>query len=1031
MKTLIAWFVNRPLLVNLAMLLVFILGALTISDMRYEYSPYVELGIVNVTTVKAGAGPEEIELSITLPLEEELMDVEGIKKLYSNSMENISVITLQLDPDIDNRGTVMREIQSAVDRAESRLPRDLVEKPLIDELSTNSTPVMEVHVTGDVSEELLRTLSRQLAASLRELNGVASVEKIGYRRPEVKILLAADKLARQGISHEEIIDAIQRRNLRDSGGAVDSFLLEKKIVAIGQFQQPRNVEQVVIRAREPGNHVLLRDVATVVEGYEEWAIQSRVDGRMSIALVVRKKRLADELHTAALVREWARIQQLPPGIELVMTGDISRLTVNMLEVLSGNAILGLMAVFLLLCYFLQLRFALWVVIGIPFAICLAFLLLKWTGNTLNFSSLGGIILMLGILVDDAVVVSENTQRLRNDGLSSHHASIAGAAQVAMPVTFSALTTILAFTPILMMPGENGDWLRPFPVAVILLLAASLLESQCLLPTHLAHVPRREKVPKRLGFEALRDAYQRLISRWLQRRYLTLSLFCIGFAAVLVLGANTIRFSMFPDIDIDTVLVKVELPPGSRFEETVALVSQLEYDVRDFVDPRDLLNVTSQVGHKDTNFFGATEGRNHAWALISVQLAPINDRRGDTTTRGIERTLQQWADGLPGAFKLTVKAQDDMPVTGEDVQLEIVSNGQERFQVADRVQQWLQQHPGILQSWTSYTPGKDVIELDLNHSLLISRGLSVEQLTRAMRIAVDGLLVDELQTLDERFRYRLQLPENEAGSLDKLRNLAIVNSRGEPVYLSSVAGFSLRPGESDIKHYWGKRTVTVYGQIDEDRYGLSEVNTELQSWMKQQNWAGLHPQLRVQDTGVNMETAKSGAQLGQAALLCLLLIFTALIVLFNSLSQPIIVLFCLPFGVTGVILAYSLQGMDIGIMGVTGIVGLMGVLVNDSLVLMHTLNERRKQLGEPLSVKEVAAVARQRFRPIVITSITTFVGLLPTAYGILGENSYLTPIFMSMAWGVAFGGLVTLILLPMLYMVDQDIRAHFGKNMVER
>lgn len=688
MQPVIAWFVQRPLLVNLIMALVFAIGWLSIADMRYEYNPLVELGQVNITTVLSGAGPEEVELSITLPLEEELLEVEGIDKLYSNSMESLSVISLELDLEGFAREDILRRLQNAVTRAEARLPAELVEKPLLEELSTLTTPVMEVHVTGPVSEALLRSVARQTVAGLREVDGVASVEKLGYRRPEIKILLQPERLARLGISHQEIISAIRARNLRGSGGAVDSFATEKKIVASGQFRDPLAVEEVIIRAREPGNSVLLRDVATVLEGYEDWEIQSRVDGRMSIALNVRKQAQADELHTAANVREFVNRQVLPSGVELVMVGDISRLTVNMLEVLAGNALLGLAAVFLLLCYFLQLRMALWVAVGIPFAVCLCFLLLDWTGNTINASSLCGIILMMGILVDDAVVVSENTQRLRGEGLAPGEASILGASQMARPVIFSAITTMLAFAPLLVLSGSYGDWMRPFPVAVILLLLASLLESQLLLPSHLAHISSRGQAPQRRAFEILRDRYRNLILRCLRYRYSTLVVFVLTFAAVMSLGALTIRYSIFPDIDIDTVHIKVELPPGSRFEETVALVQRLEREARDYVDPRDLMHITSQVGHHDTNFYGATEGRSQAWALIAVQLVPINDRRGDTTTRGVETTLREWGESIAGDHELVVVAQDDLPVTGESVQMEVISSGEERFQVARQVQAWL-------------------------------------------------------------------------------------------------------------------------------------------------------------------------------------------------------------------------------------------------------------------------------------------------------------------------------------------------------
>jgi multidrug efflux pump subunit AcrB len=497
-----------------------------------------------------------------------------------------------------------------------------------------------------------------------------------------------------------------------------------------------------------------------------------------------------------------------------------------------------------------------------------------------------------------------------------------------------------------------------------------------------------------------------------------------FIGVMTLGSMTIKFSLFPDIDIDTVHIKVELPAGSSFEETLTVVKQLEREARDYVDARDLMNVTSQVGHHDSNFYGATEGRNQAWGLIAVQLVPINDRQGDTSTRGVEQTLQNWGESLAGNFKLTVVAQDDMPVTGEAVQMEVISSGDERFEVADEVGSWLRQHPAIKTVWSSYAPGKDVIDLEINHGLLASRGLTMEQLIRAVSVAVDGLLVDELQTLDERVRYRLQLPRDKAGSLNSLRNLPIINSRGEAIYISAVADFTLRPGEANIKHYRGKRTVTVFATIDDAQTSASLINVELREFIDGQDWAERYPELRLVDSGAAKQTAEVGADLNRAALICLLAIFAAMVILFNSLSQPIMVMLCLPFGLIGVVLAYSLQGMDMGSMAITGIIGLMGVLVNDSLVLLHTFNEKRREIGTFLELSEVAALARQRFRPIVITSITTFVGLVPTAYGILGENSYLTPVFMSMAWGVAFGGLVSLILLPMLYMIDQDIRAKF-------
>ncbi len=1024
----VSWFVHRPLLVNLIMAVVFILGFFTIADLRYEYNPKVDLGVVNISTVRTGAGPEEIELGITLPLEEELLEVEGIKKLYSNSMENVSLLTLQLDLDAAGKSKIMRDIQRAVDRATTRLPNDLLEKPRVEEISSLLTPIMDVHVTGDVSEERLREVARNVSDGLREVQGVASVTRVGYRRPEVLIQLAPEKLARLGITHDEIIHAIRARNLRLSGGSVDSFLAEKKVVAIGQFDDPKEVREVVIRAGEPGNHVLLSDVATILLGFEDWEVQSRVDGRMSIALQVLKKELSDEVHTAAAVREFIRTRQLPPGVELVMTADVSRLTTSILDMLTANALLGLVCVALLLYYFLHLRFAIWVAVGIPFSICLSFLLLSAVGVTMNAMSLTAIILMLGILVDDAVVVSENTKRLRQEGIAPVPASITAATQVAQPVIFSAITTMLAFTPLMFLGGSSGEFMTPFPMAVIVLLLASLFECLFLLPTHLAHVPAHIQPPERPGFARVREAYTRFIKRCLKRRWVTTGVFFAVFVVVMALGAATIPFSLFPDIDIDTVQVKVEMPPGTPFEQTLTAVEALEGELKDRVPAQDLLAITSGIGHHDTDFYGSTEGRNHAWALISVQLHPLGHRPADTNTYELVQSLQQWADSKTGFHRLDVQAMTDMPVTGKPVEVEVISSGEERYQVAREIEHWLQDHEAIDNHWSSYSPGKDVIDLDIDHALLASRGLTVAQLTQALSVAVDGLLVDELQTLDERVRYRLSLPPQRAAQLETLRNLVIVNDRGEPIYLNAVAGFRLRPGEANIKHYFGKRTVTVYATIDTRKGGVAQVNAELGRWIADQGWSGRYPGLRIQQGGELIDTEDALGDFSRASLICLISIFAALIILFNSLSQPLLIMLCIPFGMVGVVLCYMVQGLSMGMMSMAGIIGLIGVLVNDSLVLLYSLNRERKEHGQGLNAEQVAAVARRRFRPIVITSVTTAVGLMPTAYGIMGDNSYIRPMVMSMAWGVVFGGVVSLVLLPVLYMLEQDVRAFFSRRL---
>ncbi len=1031
MNHLVAFFVDRPTLVNLIMVLVFVVGAMTIEGLHYEYNPKVDFGSVNITTFQSGSGPQETELAITLPLEEELLKVEGLKKIYSRSMEDLSLITLRLDIDAGDQDKILDDIQKAVDRAAVRLPADLLEKPVIEHLSTLVTPIAEVHVVGDVSEEMLRRVARKVEDGLREVPGIAGVEKVGYRRQEVHIQLQQDKQVALGISLAEIVDAIRTRNVRDSGGSLDSFLTEKKVVTVGQFERPADVAEVIVRSAEPGNIVRLRDIAQVVMDYEDWDVQSRTDGVSSIALLARKQELADELHTARWLREFVEHEResLPDGVELKVVNDISRLTVNALEILSGNAVIGLALVLLLLCYFLNIRFALWVAMGIPFAICLCFLLLAGIGVTMNVMTPSAIILLLGILVDDAVVVSENIQRLRELGMDARQASILGTGQVAPPVIFSALTTILAFSPLLFVAGEWGAFMVDFVLTIMVLLAASLFESQAMLPSHLAKVTYHPDVQVDRGFRRLQGRYRRAIARLLSRRYLTLSGFLVGFVLVLVFGALTINFHLYPDADIDTVNVKLELPPGSSIEETRQRVMALEEELWQRVPVEDVLNIVSQTGHHDADMYGFTDGRNKAWAVISIYLKPVNYRDSDTFE--IVDQLRIWAKTKTGYQSLVVEALTDAPSTGKPIEVEIIGNGDERFELAAELQGWLRQQPEVTDVWSSDKPGVDIVDLEIRYEMLAARGLTVQDVLEGVRFAADGLLVDEMQTLDERIRFRLKLPPERAGKLSSLENLSLVNSEGQAIYLKSVADFRVRPGQSAIKHYLGKRTVTVFGDINRDAVGVEQINQRIRQYVDEQQWRIRYQDIRIWFGGEFEIQQEQMGSLGRAFLICVLSIFAALILLFNSVSQPMLILFCLPFGITGVIIGFGLQGISMGAMAITGVIGLVGVLVNDSLVMVHRLNQSRVERGEYLTVEEIADIAAQRFRPILITSMTTVAGLLPTAYGILGENSYLTPMVMAMAWGVMFGGLVSLILLPCLYGLDQDVRRWFGSLLSAR
>ena len=1015
------FFVKRQLLVNLLMVASVIGGLIAMSVMQFETFPAVDLGILSVTTLRPGSSPEDVELSITVPLEEEILKVDGIDKVISHSMEGISVITVRMDPDTENHSKIMADIQKAVDRAASSLPNDLPQKPLVEEMSSTKLPVMEVHVTGAVPEETLRRVARQLEDGLREVEGIGGVEKVGYRKREVRILLDPDRLQRLGISYGEIIDAVARRNVRDAGGSLDSFVAEKKVLTVGQFDHPKQVERVIIRTGGTGNYVRLRDVAEVVLDYEDWQVQSSTNGRTSITVLPRKKVTADGLKTSKAVRafvEGFRVN-IPPGVELLMVNDISRFTYDMLDALSGNALMGLLLVMVILLAFFSFRMAFWIAAGLPVAICITFTLMPIFGLTVNLMTITGLILMLGMLVDDAVVTGESIVRTREKGLPPVEASIQGATLVAGPVGMSTATTVLAFAPVAFLGGLEGKFLWMMPAMALLTLAGSLIESQFILPAHLAHGTGPSPQPRR-WFKRIQSVYDRIIHHLVRRRYITIAVFVVASLLIVTWGSLTIRFNLYPEVDVDTFYLKVELPEGSSFEYTGEKTRELEALVREVVPAYDLLNITIQIGHHDTDLYGGQEGRNPAWALVSVFMLPQGERK--TNSNDAIAVLRNQLKTLQGYKSVQVRPIEDAPVAGKPVEVEIIGNSETRFGLADILSDFLVSREGVTEVWTSHRPGKDVVKLRLDYAALANRGLTVADVTQAVRIAFDGAVINELQTVEEKIEYRLQFRSQEQGKMETLRNLVLINPEGLPIPLRSVTEFEILPGAAGIKHYFGERTITVFADIDRKKVSTAEINTDLAEFVETEGLLQRFERLRIWFGGEMEQQEEAMGNAGIAFFACLLGIFFLLTLLFNSLSQPFLIMLVIPFGFLGVIVAFSLQDIEMSMMAFIGILGLAGVLVNDSLVMIHTLNLRKKskENGAYLSEDEISEGAKQRLRPNVITSATTVAGLAPGAYGLAGSNPFMTPIFMAIAWGVLFGTFVTLCLLPCLYAAEQDL-----------
>ena len=472
-------------------------------------------------------------------------------------------------------------------------------------------------------------------------------------------------------------------------------------------------------------------------------------------------------------------------------------------------------------------------------------------------------------------------------------------------------------------------------------------------------------------------------------------------------------------------MQLELPLGTSFDTTRDRLRQLERDLLVSLPQQDILASKITIGHHDLpNEASVTEGRQPSWGLIDVYLVRQSERTYTSTE--IASRMRDFLVTQRDFLLARVVPQENSPPTGEAVELDIVGNSDDRYLAAEQVTRFLRETPGVSRVWTSYKRGKDIIDLQLKHELLANYGLTVQDVTRAVRVAFDGLLVEEMQTVDERIRFRLQYRQPEQGQLETLYGLVLINARGEPVLLRSVADFETKPAQATVFHYFGERTMTVYADIDKSRLSVAEINRKLANFLEQQNLRARYSQLNFVQGGEADRQQDALGNIASAALLSLAGILVLLVLLFNSVSQPVLVLLVIPLGILGVMIAFALQGLVLSMSALAGITGLAGILVNDSLIMIDQLNRARSSDGT-ISSEVLVQTASTRLRPIFITTLTTVAGLYPVAYGLFGLNIVVAPLAMVMLWGVVFGSIITLFYLPSMYALEQDIRRLFRRR----
>jgi len=1039
----IAWFARNHVAANLLMITILFTGLMSLKlNIPLEVFPSFESDTISVQVSLRGATPEDAELSLATRIEEAVSDLEGVEEIRSRSVEGGTTVTIEVDSGYDPR-ELLADVKSRVDEI-GTFPSE-AEKPVI-ALATRTRDVIAVSVSGDLSERELRSYAERVRDDLLQLDGVTQVELSGVRNYEIAVEISQDLLRAYDLTLAEVGDRIAASSLDLSAGSIRTDGGDILIRSKGQAYSRDEFEAVVIKTDPDGTVLRLGDLARVEDGFEESGLRTRYNGLPAAMIDVYRVGSQSAIAVADAVKEYIERQQaqLPEGLYLSYWDDDSEVVKSRINTLLTNAVQGGILVLLLLTLFLRPSIAFWVFIGIPVSFMGAFLVMPLFDVTLNVLSLFGFILVLGIVVDDAIVTGENIYSHLRSAESGLQASIRGTQEVAVPVTFGVLTTVAAFLPIGFIEGVRGALFAQIPVVVIPVLLFSLIESKFVLPAHLKHLRLRHDTEENQGRLArlqqrFADGFENMILRYYQpllatavrHRLTTLALFSGVFVLILVMIlSGWSRFVFFPRIQSDTARASLTMPSGTPFEVTDRYVVQMVDAARELQEKyRDSASGESVI----LNIYSTTGSRgNPEQGEIRFELTPSEYRDENLSTNRIVQEWRQLIGPIPGAETLTFRAEIGRASDPVDIQLRS-SRIADLEAMAEQVRERLATYPTLFDITDNLSDGKEELQLELKDEAHLL-GLTRSDIIRQVREKFFGIEVQRVQRGRDDVRVMVRLPLAERQAISGLRNVLISTSEGQ-VPLDTVA--RLVPGQSPaaIDRVDQQRTVSVVADMDKEATNATLLNRDLDQFLTE--LVGQYPGASYSLEGEAREQRESFGSMALGLGFVIFVIYSLLAIPFRSYLQPLIVMSVIPFGAIGAILGHWIMGMDLTIMSLLGLMALIGVVVNDSLVLVDFTNKRRNELqaaGEhshyEATRQAVMIAGGARFRPVMLTSLTTFIGLMPLLFEKAVQAQFLIPMAVSLGFGIIFATVVTLIMVPVNFMLLEDLR-RLGRRFAKR
>ncbi len=1030
MRSFFKFFAERHLLANLLTLMLILLGVASLMRINLSALPKVDVGQVVISTRYPGASPEDVELNVTNKIEDELKSVTGIDWIRSSSFENSSIVSVKIDDDADLED-IQTEIREAVTQV-TDLPAEVTETPRITEIKSSIFPVIEVGMSSDdLPYRELREFARRFEKKLKEISGVASVEKYGYRAREIQVEVSPDKMMKYKLPMQDIINAIQARNVRSSGGSLESYTSEKNVVTLAQFRDPLEVGDVIIKSSLEGAMIWVKDLAVIHDDFEEERLIPAMNGKKTISFQVTKSENADIIEMVAAVKALVAKEKvhLPASIEFLYSSDASIEVRNSFEVVGSNGAIGLILVLITLSLFLNVRSSFWVAMGIPVSLLGVIMLLPLFDVELDSITLAAMVLVIGIIVDDAIIITENIFQRREKGDTPLDAAINGVHEVYLPVFTTIATTFLAFLPMFFMKGMMGKFVFVIPLTISLALFVSMFESFFMLPAHILggiqpKKGKKQRSASRNWFRPVRDFFEKHLHLLLKLRYLIFLLAIIILAGSLMYAAKFMSFRLFDTKGATKIAATIRLPIGTSLKATADKVKEIEAIIQSLPED-ELESYMLRIGGSAD----VISVENEHVATMTLNLTPYSTRirHGMRIADVIVEDLRKQAAEVQGIEQITFAVDVGGPPTGAPIEIRIIGTDDAlRTQLADDIVAFLTNEvAGTKDIDRNDKPGKDEVAIKINYERLARYGLTVADIAQNVRIAYDGQVVTSTRYGEEDVEFRVIIEKEFRQRMDYLKRLRVPNRRGELIALEEIASLEVGPGVAVFRHYDSERSITITGDVSQDKTTTVKVsNAVLERFEPVVEKE--YPGIRLKVGGEAQETQKTMIDLMVSFGIAILGIYFLLILLFNSATQPLMVLIAIPFGLCGVIIAFALHAEPLSFLAMTGIIGLGGVVVNDSLVLVDHLNELRRQ-GDGKNLMElVASGTANRLRPIILTTFTTVSGLLPLAYGLGGESVDMAPMGLALGYGLLFATPITLILIPCLYMIGQDIRNLLAK-----